>query len=106
MVRAPLIAAATLVVVAFSGCETTSTSAPPVRAAMVRAAAREQVDEQTLIAGRELLLRRCTECHSLPVVSEHPRAEWPVILQRMSDRANLKPAQHAAVLAYILAAHG
>jgi mono/diheme cytochrome c family protein len=88
-----------------AGCESTTPSAPPVTAAVINAGAKAHVTQQQLTEGRSLFVTRCIECHVLPVISEHPAAEWPGLVDKMAKRAELKPNEHDAVTAYILAVH-
>ena len=53
-----------------------------------------------------LLASRCIECHTLPVVWHYNASEWPEIVDSMSHRAHLKPAERDAIVAYILAVRG
>jgi len=60
-------------------------------------------DIATLQQGRTLLIRRCIECHTLPPLWHYRIEDWPGIVDSMSHRASLKPAQREAIIAYILA---
>jgi mono/diheme cytochrome c family protein len=87
------------------GCQSTSHLPPPVTPQMaVRAGPKQHVALTTLREGRTLFVSRCIECHTLPSVAEHAAAQWPRLIDEMAGRANLKPAERNAVLAYILAA--
>jgi mono/diheme cytochrome c family protein len=96
-------------------CESTNYAPPPVTSQMAIVGARQHVrqgtnpsdwriDLVTLRKGRALFASRCIECHTLPAVAQHSAAQWPGLIDEMADRANLKPAERKAVLAYILAA--
>jgi hypothetical protein len=98
-----------------ASCESTNYAPPPVTSQMAIVGARQHVrhgtnpsdwriDLVTLRKGRALFVSRCIECHTLPVVVQHSAAQWPGLIDEMADRANLKPAERKAVLAYILAA--
>ena len=87
---------------AFGGCESIVPTAPPVTAAM--SGSGQHADAATLTLGRSLFVSRCAHCHALPVASQHPAEKWPAIVAKMSKRAGLQPAEHDAVLSYILAA--
>ncbi len=50
-----------------------------------------------------LFVHRCIECHTLPPIWKYSREDWPKIVNDMSHRASLKPAEREAVIAYILA---
>jgi len=84
-----------LIALLLAGCETTN-YAPPVRST--------SRDDSKLERGRQLFVRRCIECHTLPAIWKYSREEWPRIVDDMSHRASLKPAEREAVIGYILAA--
>ena len=84
------------------GCQT-SPSPAPFTAAVIRAGATNHTDEDTLRAGRTLFVSRCIECHTLPVASRHSAATWPDVVEWMAKRADLKPAEREAIVAYIVA---
>jgi cytochrome c5 len=78
--------------------------APPVTSQMAKAGAKQHVDLATLRAGRTLFVSRCIECHTLPLIATHAASDWPKLIDEMAGRANLKPGERKAVLAYILTA--
>jgi mono/diheme cytochrome c family protein len=84
------------------GCETSSSSAPPINAAFIRAGVRENADARTLAQGRSLLLNRCIQCHRLPEVARFDRPHLTAIVAKMSGRANMNTEQHEALLKYLL----
>jgi hypothetical protein len=93
------------------GCES-SNYVPPITAQMVSANSRKQdVDPSTslrtsltkLERGRTLFVHRCIECHTLPPLWHYTPKDWTEIVNSMSHRASLKPAERDAVIAYILA---
>jgi mono/diheme cytochrome c family protein len=88
----------------FSGCQLTNFAPPPVTSQMANARVPQHIDLAMLREGRRLFVSRCIECHTLPSVASHTAAEWPRLIDEMAGRANLKPAERNAVLAYILAA--
>ena len=98
-----IFAAAIICLVDLSSCETPSFAPPPVTAELARTGARQHVEIATLREGRVLFVSRCIECHTLPAVSSHSAQEWPRLIDEMAGRANLKPTEREAVLAYILA---
>ena len=109
-----------------ASCESTN-YVPPVTAKMVSANSRRQdVDLSThstnargrpslpprranttslakLHEGRTLFVHRCIECHTLPAMWRYTTTGWIEIVNSMSHRASLKPAERDAVIAYILA---
>jgi len=91
-----------LVALLFASCETAN-YAPTVNKEMVAASHRRDVDFARLEHGRMLFVHRCIECHTLPAIWKYSRDDWPKIVNDMSHRASLKPADRDAVIAYILA---
>src|SRR6266436_8783095 len=88
----------------FISCEATN-YVPPVTAQMAAASSRRHdVDLAQLHEGRTLFVHRCIECHTLPVLWRYSTGDWPKIVESMSHRASLKPAEREAIVAYILAA--
>jgi mono/diheme cytochrome c family protein len=85
-----------------TSCET-SNYAPPVTSAMTRSTSRTKQDAD-LKRGRTLFVHRCIECHTLPAIWKYSDEDWPKIVNSMSHRASLNPAERDAVIAYILAA--
>ena len=76
---------------------------PPVTQQMAGEKRGRLVDVATLREGRTLLAYRCIECHTLPPLWHYGVEDWPEIVDRMSHRASLKPAERDAVVAYIMA---
>jgi hypothetical protein len=85
--------------VAFSSCETVSSSAPTVTQVMLS----KNADARSLTEGRNLFVNRCIDCHSLPPISKYSLERWPGLVQKMSGRAHLQPMERDAIVAYILA---
>jgi hypothetical protein len=83
-------------------CESTN-YAPPVTLQMATARKGQHVDLAILREGRTLFVHRCIECHTLPVLWRYSTEDWPDIVDSMSRRASLKPAERDAIVAYILA---
>jgi hypothetical protein len=86
----------------FAGCQSEGGPAP-MTPEVVRAGVHAHIDEQTLRKGRILFVSRCIECHTLPVVAHHSPTAWPYIVDHMAKRADLKPAEREAIVAYVLA---
>jgi len=76
---------------------------PPVTQQMAATKKGRRVDVATLREGRTLLVHRCIECHTLPPLWHYRIEDWPEIVDTMSHRASLKPAERDAVVAYIIA---
>jgi mono/diheme cytochrome c family protein len=106
MKKIALFAAATIWLFDLSSCETTSFAPPPVTAELAQTGVRQHVDIATLREGRGLFVHRCIECHTLPPFWHYRTEDWPDIVNSMSHRANLKPAERDAIVAYILAVRG
>ena len=85
----------------FAGCEMMDYKPPVVSGRMASA---KHVDPVRLQKGRTLFAHRCIECHTLPVVWYYNKSDWPRLVDSMSARASLKPAERDAIVAYILAA--
>jgi hypothetical protein len=83
-------------------CESTN-YVPPVTSQMATARKQEHVELAMLREGRTLFVHRCIECHTLPVLWRYSTEDWPGIVESMSHRASLKPAERDAIVAYILA---
>jgi hypothetical protein len=83
-----------------SSCAMTS-FAPPVTAEW--SVKNSHIALATLREGRALFVHRCIECHTLPAYWHYRIEDWPKIVDSMSDRANLKPSEREAIVAYILA---
>jgi hypothetical protein len=83
-------------------CESTN-YVPPVTSQMATAKKGQHVDLTMLRQGRTLFVHRCIECHTLPVLWRYSTEDWPRIVDSMSHRASLKPAEREAIVAYILA---
>lgn len=77
---------------------------PPVTPQMATARKGQSVNLAMLHEGRTLFAHRCIECHTLPVVWRYSSKDWPDIVDSMSQRASLKPAEREAIIAYIIAA--
>jgi len=85
-----------------ASCESTN-YVPPVTSQMATARKGKHVDPAMLRDGRTLLVHRCIECHTLPPLWHYSVEDWPNIVNSMSHRASLKPAERDAIVAYILA---
>ena len=83
-------------------CESTN-YVPAVTSQMATARKGQQVDLAMLREGRRLLVHRCIECHTLPLLWRYRTEDWPGIVDSMSHRSSLKPAEREAIVAYILA---
>jgi hypothetical protein len=83
-------------------CESTN-FVPPVTSQMAATRKGQHVDLAMLREGRTLLVHRCIECHTLPPLWHYRIEDWPEIVDSMSHRASLKPAERDAVVAYIIA---
>jgi hypothetical protein len=90
-----------VVVACLVACESIN-YVPPVTPQMATAT-KGPVDVALLQKGRTLLVHRCIECHTLPPLWHYKTEDWPAIVNSMSHRASLRPAEQDAVVAYILA---
>src|SRR5437868_15250249 len=65
-------------------------------------AARSGVALDELQRGRSLVGAKCSGCHRTPLPTDHRSSEWPHMLDEMSARANLDPAQRDAIQRYLV----
>ena len=86
-----------------AGCQTSSFAPAHVDSALIRAGRAHHADEKMLATGRELFTSRCIDCHTLPSIPRHPASAWPALVDKMAKRADLKPAERDAIVAYIVA---
>ena len=91
-----------LVAACLLACESVNYE-PPVTPQMATATKERPVNVAMLREGRTLLVHRCIECHTLPPLWHYKIDDWPGIVDSMSHRASLKPADRDAIVAYILA---
>ena len=77
---------------------------PEVSPALISNARFDHVDAEQLQTGHRLFVSRCLECHTLPPVTKYSRDEWPYLVSRMSNRANLSGSDQSAIIAYLRAA--
>jgi hypothetical protein len=94
---------AILCLVDLSSCAMPSFAPPPVTAELAPASSSQYPNIAILREGRMLFVHRCIECHTLPAFWRYSTEDWPKIVDSMSRRANLKPSERDAVIAYILA---
>jgi mono/diheme cytochrome c family protein len=103
--RLAAIGSGAAVVALIASCSSLNTPPPPaISPALIQTGAREHATPGQLADGRALFVSRCTECHVLPEIEKHSPMQWREIIGTMAGRAELKPEQREAVLAYLLAA--
>ena len=57
--------------------------------------------------GHQLYVRLCQECHELKDPAEHPKAEWPALLDKFGvPKAHLSRDERAQILAFLLEVGG
>jgi len=84
-------------------CEAPTNYIPAITPQMVTAKSGQYADLAMLREGRTLFAHRCIDCHALPALWHYSTDDWPEIVNSMSHRASLKPAERDAIVAYILA---
>jgi len=89
--------------VGLGSCAMKSFAPPPVTAELAPGSSGQYHNIAMLREGRALFVHRCIECHTLPPFWHYRAEDWPKIVDSMSRRANLKPSERDAVIAYILA---
>ena len=97
-----LLLAFLIVIACLVACESVN-YVPPVTPQIAAGTKGRPADVALLQKGRALLAHRCIECHTLPPLWRYSTEDWPTIVDSMSHRASLKPADRDAVVAYILA---
>jgi cytochrome c5 len=65
-------------------------------------AARAGVELAELQRGRSLVGAKCSGCHRTPLPTDHHTGDWPRMLDEMSARAHLDPAQRDAIERYLI----
>lgn len=73
---------------------------PPV--ATAADAERGQVALVSLHQGRQTMIRKCGNCHRPPMPDDHAAAEWPKMLDEMSNRAGLDGRQRHLIEQYFV----
>ncbi len=58
---------------------------------------------QVLLEGRDLFVRKCGSCHSLPLPEAYPMTEWERHFRAMAPRARLSPEEKDRVWKFLLA---
>lgn len=91
-----------LVAACLLACESVN-YVPPVTPQMAATKKGQPADIAMLRKGRTLLVHRCIECHTLPPLWHNKIEDWPGMVNSMAHRANLKPQERDAIIAYILA---
>ena len=97
-----LLLAFLVVIACLVACESVN-YVPPATPQMAAATKGRPGDVALLQKGRTLLVHRCIECHTLPPLWHYKTEDWPEIVNSMSHRASLKPADRDAIVAYIIA---
>jgi len=68
--------------------------------------AEEVVEESSAMSteaaqGKAIFIKKCSQCHDLPVVDAYSRDKWDKVLPPMADNAKLTEAENALVEAYV-----
>jgi hypothetical protein len=62
----------------------------PTQADLVRGQARYPgITQASLEEGRSAFVADCSGCHALPLPKDHAPAEWPAVVEEMSERGDL-----------------
>jgi len=62
------------------------------------------VDQRSLVQGRDLFASHCNACHDYPLVTSVPEGDWPSIVEKMARKAKLSREQAQLVLRFVLVA--
>lgn len=84
-----------------SGCLSISEMAPPVEGPLVSTGTDLGYDEARLIAGREIYLTECIECHGIIPIRNYSLDRWKQVLPDMSERSGLSLVEQENLGAYI-----
>jgi hypothetical protein len=57
---------------------------------------------EDLQRGRTLYVRRCSGCHTLYLPSAYRAGSWPALVESMSEKARLTPAQERDVTRFVV----
>jgi mono/diheme cytochrome c family protein len=88
-----------------SACATADFAPPPsVSPSLVTTARADGASAQKLVSGRAIFVSRCLECHTLPPVARYSPDQWPHLVARMADRADLTPDEQGSLTMYLRAA--
>lgn len=66
-------------------------------------ALKASVSVTDLIAGKDLYLTRCNECHKLNKPSRYSDSQWVNILDKMQEKAKITDAQKGLIHSYLTA---
>jgi mono/diheme cytochrome c family protein len=100
--KAWLFAGGAVCVYLLSSCHTSPNVAFPTARAV--ASTTQDSDISTLARGRKIYTTSCTECHIARPIAQHSVEQWIHMIGIMAPRARLKPADRAALQAYVVAA--
>ncbi|MFL5343565.1 MAG: hypothetical protein ACJ8AT_02170 [Hyalangium sp.] len=78
---------------------------PHPTAEVAARAARSQPDVtlESLEAGRDRYVQRCSGCHNLVVPTAKQPQEWPRLVGKMAERAKLTPEDRLLIERYLVA---
>nr|HEX4317850.1 hypothetical protein [Kofleriaceae bacterium] len=84
-------------------CAGLAACAAPPPVATAADAARSGVALDQLSHGRQLLVAKCSGCHTTPVPVQHTASDWPVKIDEMAERSHLDGEQRRAIETYLVA---
>jgi len=85
-----------------SSCQISPNAAFPTAQAVASATRDSEIS--TLARGRKIYTTSCTECHVARPIAQRSVEQWIHMVGIMAPRARLKPADRAALEAYLTAA--
>jgi hypothetical protein len=65
-------------------------------------ALRVHLDLAQLTAGRDLLMKRCGNCHDVPVPGQRAAKDWPRQVALMQIKAGIDASQRALIEQYLV----
>ena len=55
----------------------------------------------TLIAGRQLYIKKCASCHTIYLPQKYTRKEWSFHIDRMHERSGITTEEKNTILKYL-----
>lgn len=95
----------TFCVLILASCESSPNPAfPSAQDVVARTGHGSSTSLAMLERGRKIYATSCTECHVARPIAHYSAEQWRRYVSLMAPRAGLKPADQAAVEAYVIAA--
>ncbi len=56
---------------------------------------------EDLKKGRKLYISKCSSCHALHLPSQYKKEEWPHLVDKMEERAQINSSEKELILIYL-----